>query len=81
MRAIDQIRNRMKQMYPSYSFTISDSPNIGFLEIKILDLYYDNFMVIEFKENQQPVVLQLLHNDGFERRECAAMMDQLLELF
>ena len=81
MRAIDQIVNRMRQMYPNYSFTIRESPNNGFLEIGVLDLNRDNFMLIEFKENQEPVVLQLVGNDGFERRECGAIMDQLLELF
>jgi hypothetical protein len=38
-------------------------------------------MLIQFKENQKPVVLQLLENNGFNRKECGAIMNQMLELF
>jgi hypothetical protein len=81
MRAIDQILNQMRQRYPTYAFNLKDSPNNGFLELSVLDLQEDSLMVIEFKENQEPVVLLLMQNDGFERRECGAIMDELLELF
>ena len=80
MRATDEIENLMEQMYPNYTVTSCDSPNNGFLEIGVFGLNR-NFMVVEFKENQEPVVLQLVQNDGFERHECVAIMDALLKLF
>ena len=81
MLAINQILNQMRQRYPEYAFSFKDSPNNGFLEINVVDLHEDKMMVIEFKENQEPVVLLLMQNDGFERRECLTIMNQLLKLF
>jgi hypothetical protein len=77
----DAIRvvNELKKFYDDYEFKVRYSENNGFVDIMIS--YQGCSMLIEYMENQKPVVLQLLKNNGFERRECGAIMNQMLELF
>jgi hypothetical protein len=77
----DAIRvvNELKKFYHDYEFNVQYSDNNGFVSITIF--YQECSMLIEYMENQNPVVLQLLKNNGFERKECGAIMNQMLELF
>ena len=74
-----RVVNELKKFYDDYEFNVRYSEINGFIDITVS--YQDCSMLIQFKENQNPVVLQLLKNDGFERRECGTIMNLMLELF
>lgn len=74
-----RVVNELKKFYHDYEFKVLYSEINGFIDIIVS--YQDCSMLIQFKENQKPVVLQLLENNGFNRKECGAIMNQMLELF
>lgn len=81
MLQVYQILFQMSERYPDYEFNFKDTANNGWNEFHVVDEEMGRLMVIEFKQNQKPVVLQLLKNDGFKSHECRAIMNDLLEFF